>query len=319
MLELFKSYQKCMKIYNENYKKEYVGLYILGYSKLKHFAAFFSLIKIIDDITKSNNELIKKKHMLFNFEKIFFALYKEYKRDNTVGEIIGDYKPEYKLFFQIHRAIFDTLEKIDIGNHNIESIFKAKRMDLDKVYYQNFGQLEIYVSNIGEVVAEFLYLLVKEPDPSLEIFDYIYTLGRSIHLNNIIYSVKEDFDKKPLKVYLPLDEQEECDFLIEIDLPEILNKKTDSIKFNKLINYQLNRLDKYYEYSQVGIQKIDPKFYNIINCYISYYLNQNKKILDGKFNILEDKKEFSYYDFFNNVTWYNMFIIFLNFLYMCII
>ena len=150
--------------------------------------------------------------------------------------------------------------------------------------------MEIYVSNIGEVVAEFLYLLVKEPDPSLEIFDYIYTLGRSIHLNNIIYSVKEDFDKKPLKVYLLLDEQEECDFLIEIDLPEILNKKTDNIKFNKLINYQLNRLDKYYEYSQVGIQKIEPKFYNIINCYINYYLKQNKKILDGKFTFWKIRK-----------------------------
>ena len=52
-----------MKIYNENYKKEYVG-FILGYSKLKHFGAFFSLIKIIDDISKSNIELIKKTYVI---------------------------------------------------------------------------------------------------------------------------------------------------------------------------------------------------------------------------------------------------------------
>lgn len=317
MLELFHSYQKCINIFNNNYKREYIGLYILGYSKLKHFCAFYSFLKIIDEIVISDMDLISKKKMLFNFEKLFFGLYKEYRRDKTSGRIISKLKPEYKLFFELHRAIFDTLNKIDIGNHNIESIFTAKRMDLDKGYYQNFGQLEIYVSNIGEVVSEFLFLLVKEKDPSLEIFDYIYTLGRSIHLNNIIYNVKKDFDKKPLKVYLPVDEQEECDFLIEIDLPEILNKKTDSKKFNKLINYQLNRLDKYYEYSQVGIQRIDHKFYNIINSYIDCYLKQNKRILDGKFNILEDKHEFSYYDFFNNITWTNMFIIFLNYVCMC--
>ena len=49
--------------------------------------------------------------MLFNFEKIFFALYKEYKRDNTVGEVIGDYKPEYKLFFQINRVLLILWKK----------------------------------------------------------------------------------------------------------------------------------------------------------------------------------------------------------------
>ena len=318
MLELFHSYQKCIKIFNTNYRREYIGLYIIGYSKLKHFCAFYSFLKIIDDIVNSDMDLIRKKELLFNFEKLFFGLYKEYRRDKTSGRIISKLKPEYKLFFEIHRAIFDTLDNIDIGNHNIESIFTAKRMDLDKGKYDNLGQLEIYISNIGEVVSEFLLLLIKNKDNSLEIFDYVYTLGRAIHLNNIVYNVKKDFDKKPLKVYLPVDEQNECNFLIEIDLPEILNKKNDSINFNKLINYQLNRLDKYYEYSQVGIEKIDTKFYNIISSYINCYQKQNKRILEGKFNILEDKYEFSYYDFFNNITWTNIIIIFGNYLCMCI-
>lgn len=309
MLLLKKSYDRCIEIFKLNYKKDYIGLFILKHNKIKYFCAFFTFIKILDNIINSNISYIQKKKKLFYLEKLFFSLYKREKNDTLY---ISDKNNE---FFNVYLAIFDTFDKFDLGEHNIISIFKIKRMDLETHKYSTFNNLEVFLSEFGEVYAEFIYLLFKNDNDSLDVFDYIYTLGRSIQFNYIIYNIKNDFEKNPVKVYLPCDEQEEyyCD--LEKDIPFIINKDKESTNFNRLVNYQITRLDKFYDYSKVGIEKIENEYSNVIKSYVKCYCDHNKKIVNKDFDILNDEFVFSYYDFVRNLDWYNMFRIIFNYIY----
>ena len=316
MLLLKKSYDKCIEIFKLNYKKDYIGLFILNHNKMKHYCAFFSFIKIIDNIINSNIPYIQKKKKLFDLERIFFLFYKNYKRDKDNAIFLTEYvSKNYKDFFNIHLALFDTFDKFEFGEHNIISIFKIKRMDLDTYIYNTFNNLEVFLSEFGEVYAEFIYLLFKNDNESLDVYDYIYTLGKSIQFNYILFNIKNDYEKDPIKVYLPVDEQEECLCDIERELPMIINSEKENVNFKKLINYQITRLDKFYNYSQVGINKINKKYSNVIESYVKCYCEQNKKIVNEEFNILNEEYNFSYYQFFKNLDWYNIFIIIFNYIY----
>ena len=315
MLNLKQSYSKCIQIFKENYKKEFIGLYIFNYDKFKHICAFYSFIKILNNIVNSQATLLKKKTLLFDLETLFFTMLNDYQRNPKNAVFLTTFiKKEYEVFFEIFPALNHTNKKYDIGKHNLQSIFTSMRMDLDKNQYQNFSELEQYLSGTGEVFSEFLYLLMENEDNSFDILDYIYSLGNGFQFSNILLNIKNDFNKKPLKIYIPLDEQKEYDCNLELEIPRIINNSISNNSIN-LVKYQINRCKKYYEYSQQGVDRIDKEYNEIVNGYVKIYSNFNEKIIQNNYDIINTKLQFNYIDLYRELSWKSIFSLVLNYLY----
>ena len=315
MLNLKQSYSKCIQIFKKNYRKEFIGLYIFKYDKFKHICAFYSFIKVINDIINNQTTLLDKKVILFDLETIFFTVLNEYQRSQERTVFLTTFiKKEYDVFFEIFPALIHTNEKYDIGKHNLQSIFTSMRMDLDQNRYQNFSELEQYLSGTGEVFSEFLYLLMENEDNSFDILDYIYGLGRGFQFSNILLNVKNDFKKNPIKIYIPLDEQNEYDCNLELEIPRIINNSIPNNNMKKLVKYQVERSKKYYEYSQQGVDRIDKEYNEIVNGYVKIYSNFNEKIIQNNYD-LNTKLEFNYIDLYKELSWKSIFALVLNYLY----
>lgn len=300
-LELKNSYKKCRDIFRKYAKTYYLGAVLFNKEKFYHICAFYGFVRVIDNFIDLNQniDLKKRKEILIDIETLFFMYFNEYKRTRKYYNVAYIYKndPLYFEFFKILPAVLKSFNEIQISEHCLRSFFFSMRLDLEKFRYQNFKNLEEYMFGSAEIIGEVMFMIMEQKENEFEMLDYAYSLGKAFQLTNFIRDIREDFEMKPSRIYIPVDEQEIYNVNLEEDIPKIINGTINYENFDNfknLIKYQIERCDKIYDFAQIGIQKLKDK--KSIHLSKELYHSIHKKIIDNDYDVINNKCNLSFYE-----------------------
>ncbi|HEY5043410.1 MAG TPA: presqualene diphosphate synthase HpnD [Verrucomicrobiae bacterium] len=157
-----------------------------------------------------------------------------------------------------------------------DELIKGCEMDLEKLRYENFEELELYCHRVASVVG----LL------SIEIFgyknsacrDYAVNLGKALQLTNILRDVKNDAARG--RIYLPQSELKKFNVIED----EILNGKY-SERYLALAASVASRAKNFYQRAQKTLPSEDRKSMVAAELMGSVYWQLLKKLEREQFNV----------------------------------
>jgi phytoene synthase len=150
----------------------------------------------------------------------------------------------------VGQALAPIVQQFNLPQEHFLELIDGMEMDLAQHRYADFKSLQLYCYRVASVVG----LL------SVEIFGYqdrltlkyAHDLGIAFQLTNIIRDVGEDARRN--RIYLPMDE------LTRFNVPaaDILSG-TESENFQKLMAFQIERAQRFYDQALAQLPAIDRK------------------------------------------------------------
>jgi phytoene synthase len=173
--------------------------------------------------------------------------------------------PVIKSFIQVARTYNIPIE------HPLDLI-KGVTMDIQSTRYQNFDDLYLFAYRVAGVVGLMMTHVLGYKDKKA--FYYAEKLGSAMQLTNILRDVKEDKDMG--RIYFPLDELEE----FEVREDDIFKERM-TVNFHKLMKYQVDRAQRYYDEANTGVKYLVPES--------RFAIYSASKIYNGILHIIEKK------------------------------
>jgi phytoene synthase len=173
-----------------------------------------------------------------------------------------EFKPfirQYKMSF----ALFDEL-------------IKGCEMDLDKLRYENYDELELYCHRVASVVGLLSIEIFGYQNPACH--DYAIHLGKALQLTNILRDVKNDAARG--RIYLPLAELKRCG----VSEAEILESKFSENYF-ALASGVAERAKDFYRLARKSLPPEDRKSMVAAELMGSVYWQLLRKLERGKFDV----------------------------------
>lgn len=172
-----------------------------------------------------------------------------------------------------------------IKNHNLKKeyfleIINGMEMDLEKVRFANFDELNLYCYRVAGVVGILSASIFGYKDP--QTLEYAKKLGLALQLTNIIRDVYEDSLRN--RLYLPLDEVEK----FGVTEQQIFNRN-QSDAFYKLMSFHAERAHQCYRdaFNTLPIQDRYDQKTGIIMA--SIYENTLFEMEDDQLQVLKHK------------------------------
>ncbi len=162
-----------------------------------------------------------------------------------VAEIYGG-KPQHPVAI----ALVPIVKQFNFAQEHLLEIIDGMEMDLNHPRYENFKSLQLYCYRVASVVG----LLTVEifGYQNRQTLKYAHDLGIAFQLTNIIRDVGEDARRN--RIYLPMDELQQ----FNVTAAEILNSR-DSANFQKLMAFQVERAQRFYDQALALLPKEDKK------------------------------------------------------------
>ncbi len=137
----------------------------------------------------------------------------------------------------VTQALSSSIKNFNLEKKYFLEIIDGMEMDLEKVRFANFEELNLYCYRVAGVVGLLSASIFGYKDPKT--LEYAKKLGLALQLTNIIRDVYEDSLRN--RLYLPLDELEE----FGVTEAQIF-KRDNSESFHKLISFNAERAHQYY-------------------------------------------------------------------------
>ncbi len=148
----------------------------------------------------------------------------------------------------VTQALQTALQHYNLPQEHFLEIIDGMEMDLTQFTYNSFKDLSLYCYRVASVVglmaAEIFGMKERQTQK------YAHNLGMALQLTNILRDVAEDSQRG--RIYIPLDELER--FGVHTD--DIL-KFRDSDNVHKLMAFQAQRADEYYEKAFSQLPEVD--------------------------------------------------------------
>ncbi|MBZ4200445.1 MAG: presqualene diphosphate synthase HpnD [Methylotenera sp.] len=164
------------------------------------------------------------------------------------GEIDNLYqnKPQHP----VSMALLPAIHAYQLDAEHFMEIIDGMEMDLNFNRYQDFKQLQLYCYRVASVVG----LLSAQifGFTNRKTLKFAHDLGMAFQLTNIIRDVGEDARRN--RIYLPLDE------LAQFGVSEgDLLKSKESMAVKRLLDYQIERAESYYDKALSELPDEDTK------------------------------------------------------------
>ena len=137
----------------------------------------------------------------------------------------------------VTQALVTPIKSFKLEKEYFIEIIDGMEMDLKKVRFANFEELNLYCYRVAGVVGLLSASIFGYKDPAT--LEYAKKLGLALQLTNIIRDVYEDSLRD--RLYLPLDELEK----FGVTEAQIFNRK-DTESFNKLLRFNAERAHQCY-------------------------------------------------------------------------
>jgi 15-cis-phytoene synthase len=150
----------------------------------------------------------------------------------------------------VARALIPVVKKFNLPQEHFHEIIDGMEMDLQQHQYVDFKALQQYCYRVASVVGLLAAEIFGYTDRNT--LKYAHDLGLAFQLTNIIRDVGEDARRG--RIYLPLGELA----LFGVHVNDILDKK-ESEGFQKLMQFQIDRAQRYYQRALEQLPAVDRK------------------------------------------------------------
>ena len=137
----------------------------------------------------------------------------------------------------VSQALLTSIHDFKLDKKYFLEIIDGMEMDLEKVRFANFEELNLYCYRVAGVVGLLSASIFGYKDPAT--LEYAKKLGLALQLTNIIRDVYEDSLRN--RLYLPLDELEK----FGVTEKDIFSRK-DNESFHNLISFNAERAHQCY-------------------------------------------------------------------------
>jgi phytoene synthase len=178
----------------------------------------------------------------------------------------------------VAQALIPVVRAFNLPQGHFQDIIDGMEMDLRYNRYPDFATLQSYCYRVAGVVGLMAAEIFGYRDPAT--LQYAENLGTAFQLTNIIRDVGEDARRS--RVYLPLDELGR----FGISATDIVHLN-DSEALRRLIEYQIDRAEQFYEQAFALLPVQDRKSQRPGLVMAAIYQTVLKEIRDGGCRVLD--------------------------------
>ena len=178
----------------------------------------------------------------------------------------------------VAQALTPVVGAFKLPQNQFQDIIDGMEMDLRYNRYPDFATLQSYCYRVAGVVGLMAAEIFGYRDPAT--LTYAENLGTAFQLTNIIRDVGEDARRG--RVYLPLDELNR----FGICATDIVHLR-DSDALRRLIEYQIDRAEQYYEQAFASLPLQDRKSQRPGLVMAAIYQSVLKEVRDGGCKVLD--------------------------------
>ncbi len=153
----------------------------------------------------------------------------------------------------LQQEVAGLQQRHDLPVEHLIAIIEGCEMDLDKLRYSNWEELDDYIHKVSCAVGLTCIRLFGCTRPESK--TYAEELGRALQLTNILRDVAEDLNERN-RIYLPLEDLKQ--FGCDEDNLARLGQAHDE-RFLKLMEYQAKRAENYFEEAELCLTAEDRR------------------------------------------------------------
>lgn len=247
-------YVECQRIMRSASKNYTLASYFLPREKRQHVEALYALVRIGDDLVDVNH----------NGFKSASAAIKSWHNQYWQAFETGD-SPHPVL-----RAYIHTAQKFDIPIELMNPYFQAMSEDLTITRFPRFEHLLHYIDGsaipVGRAMCHILGTYTSEVSDA---YSAAESLAIAMQLSNFWRDIAEDWDRG--RIYIPLEDLDRFQYTEK----DIENQQLNE-NFIKLMEYQFERTELYYEQAYQGIKLLRSGQWAVLNA-----LNLYRSIIDS--------------------------------------
>jgi 15-cis-phytoene synthase len=222
--DLVRGWAECWQILRDNGKTFHVMARVLGSERGNAIAALYGFARVADDAVDEpaagdTPELIRAK---------LLGMQEELRRA-VAGE---SREPRYAVLGHAIRRYHIPLEPFD-------DLMAGLVMDLDRVRFATFADLELYCYRVAGTVG-LMITPVAGYLPGSRALEYAKTLGTAMQLTNILRDVGEDLGRG--RVYLPQEDLAR----FGISEEDLAARRADE-RFRALMRFEIDRAQRLYD------------------------------------------------------------------------
>ena len=178
--------------------------------------------------------------------------------------------------FLLNQEFQPVIQKFKLPFALFDELIQGCEMDLEKLRYENFDELELYCHRVASVVGLLSIEIFGYTNPACH--DYAVQLGKALQLTNILRDVKNDAARG--RIYLPLAELKK----FHVTEAEILDSKY-SDRYFALAGSVADRAKSFYRLAHKTLPPEDRKAMVAAELMGSVYWQLLQKLERGKFNV----------------------------------
>jgi phytoene synthase len=178
--------------------------------------------------------------------------------------------------FVLNREFQPVIQKFKLPFAHFDELIKGCEMDLEKLRYENFDELELYCHRVASVVGLLSIEIFGYKNPACH--DYAVHLGKALQLTNILRDVKNDAARG--RIYLPLDALGE----FNVSEAEILNSSY-SERYLALARHVAERAKLFYSLARKTLPPEDRRSMVAAELMGGVYWQLLQKLERERFNV----------------------------------
>ena len=182
--------------------------------------------------------------------------------------------------FILNQEFAPVIKKFKLPFALLDELIQGCEMDLEKLRYENFAELELYCHRVASVVGLLSIEIFGHQSPVSR--DYAEHLGQALQLTNILRDVKNDAARG--RIYLPLDELKK----FGVSEQEILDGKF-SDRYEALARSVGQRARAFYQRARQTLPPEDRRAMVSAELMGSVYWQLLLKLERGNFNVFAAK------------------------------
>jgi 15-cis-phytoene synthase len=233
---------------------------LLPREKRDAMSALYAFCRAVDDLADEDSVPTEKRR----------AQLAEWRADIQLA--CENKKPQ----FVLNQEFQPVIQKFKLPFVLFDELIKGCEMDLEKLRYENFEELELYCYRVASVVGLLSIEIFGYKNPACH--EYALHLGKALQLTNILRDVKNDAARG--RIYLPLDELKK----FNVSESEVLESKY-SERYFALADSISARAKNFYSLAQETLPPEDRKSMVAAELMGSVYWQLLQKLERGKFNV----------------------------------
>ncbi len=270
------AYAHCRLITKAHAKTFYLATRFLPNEKQRGIFAIYGLCRYLDDLVDEAEDLAVNQVVKPGDIQEKLHLFREELLRVYEGEVVEN---------PILTAFADTLQNYRISIDLPLLLMDGVMMDLTKSRFQSFQEVYDYSYKVASVVGLMTSEVFGYTNP--EALEYAVDLGIAMQLTNILRDVGEDLKRD--RIYLPRDE------LTTYNISEKeLFAHEQSEKFEKLMNFQIQRARDYYERADRGIAMLSSDSRLPVYLARHNYSRILDKIEENGYNVFHNRAYLNY-------------------------